>query len=244
VRWHRPRPLAWTSVVVLVALLVLAGCGGKAPSGGGGGGSEGGELTLWTHNAGNPQELGVVKQIVNDYNASQTKNQVKIQAFPQATYNDAVTAAATARKLPCILDVDAELSEAIRQRLEAGPSSFHVLVPNTRAGDLASRVARSAPLAPTVGDAAFDVQATEHAQHRLGQLLRDLRELGADVDGELGDEDALKAATEVLERQQFDEIILSTLPQPISRWLGMDLPHRLHRHSGLPVTTITTKRVI
>ena len=95
--------------MVLVAALVLAGCGGRAPSGGAGGGSEGGELTLWTHNAGNPQELGVVKQIVSDYNASQTKNKVKIQAFPQATYNDAVTAAATAKKLPCILDVDAPI---------------------------------------------------------------------------------------------------------------------------------------
>jgi hypothetical protein len=138
---------------------------------------------------------------------------------------------------------EAELSEAIRQRLEAGPSSFYVLVPNTRSGDLASRLARGAPLAPAVGDATFDTQATEHAQHRLGQLLNDLRGLGADVDGELGDQDPLKAATDLLERRQFDEIILSTLPQPISRWLGMDLPHRLHRHSGLPVTTITTKRV-
>jgi GABA permease len=137
-----------------------------------------------------------------------------------------------------------ELTEAIRERLEAGPGSVYVLVPNTRSGDLASRVARSAPLAPAVGEATVDTMATEHAQHRLGQLMDDLRELGADVEGGLGDEDPLKAATELLERQQFDEIILSTLPQPVSRWLGMDLPHRLHRHSGLPVTTIITQRVI
>jgi multiple sugar transport system substrate-binding protein len=109
VRWHRPRPLAWTSVVALVAVLVLAGCGGKAPSGGGGGTGEGGELTLWTHNAGNKEELAIVNQIVSDYNASQTKNKVKVQAFPQAAYNDAVTAAATSRKLPCILDMDAPI---------------------------------------------------------------------------------------------------------------------------------------
>ena len=108
-RWHRPRPLAWTSVVALVAVLVLAGCGGKAPSGGGGGTGEGGELTLWTHNAGNKEELAIVNQIVKDYNASQTKNQVKVQAFPQAAYNDAVTAAATSKKLPCILDIDAPI---------------------------------------------------------------------------------------------------------------------------------------
>jgi multiple sugar transport system substrate-binding protein len=109
VRWRRPRPLAWASVVALVAVVVLAGCGGRAPSGGGGGGGEGGELTLWTHNAGNKEELAIVKQVVNDYNASQTKNQVKVQAFPQAAYNDAVTAAATSKKLPCILDIDAPI---------------------------------------------------------------------------------------------------------------------------------------
>jgi hypothetical protein len=139
---------------------------------------------------------------------------------------------------------EAELTEAIRQRLEQGPSSFYVLVPNTGAGDLAARIARGAPIAPAAGDATIDSLATEHAQHRLGQLLDDLRGLGADVDGDLGDADPLKAAAELLERQQFDEVILSTLPQPISRWLGMDLPHRLQRHCGLPVTTIITKRVV
>jgi multiple sugar transport system substrate-binding protein len=64
---------------------------------------------MWTHNAGNKEELAIVNQIVKDYNASQTKNQVKVQAFPQAAYNDAVTAAATAKKLPCILDIDAPI---------------------------------------------------------------------------------------------------------------------------------------
>jgi multiple sugar transport system substrate-binding protein len=81
---------------------LLVGCGGST-----GGSGQDGALTLWTHNAGNPDELAVVNQIVADYNASQTKNKVKVQAFPQASYNDAVVAAATARKLPCILDTDA-----------------------------------------------------------------------------------------------------------------------------------------
>jgi hypothetical protein len=137
---------------------------------------------------------------------------------------------------------ESELAEEIRQRVEAGPSSFYVLVPNTSAGDLAARVASSIPIAPAAS-LPTDDQATAHAQHRLGQLLRDLRELGAQADGGLGDADPLKAAGELLERREFDEIILSTLPQPVSRWLGMDLPHRLQRRYGLPVTTITSKRV-
>ena len=99
---------AWAVVAASAAGLLLAGCGKASSSGGSGGGADtGGEITLWTHNAGNPQELGVVNQIVKDFNASQTKYQIKVQAFPQASYNDSVVAAATAKKLPCILDTDA-----------------------------------------------------------------------------------------------------------------------------------------
>jgi hypothetical protein len=139
---------------------------------------------------------------------------------------------------------EAELTEAIRERQQAGPSSFHVVVPNTDHGDLAARIFRGAPVAPGAGDATADQQATAHAQHRLGQLLADLRGVGAEVEGDIGDADPLKAMTDVLDGRQFDEIILSTLPQRVSRWLAMDLPHRLERHSGLPVTTITTQRVV
>ena len=57
------------------------------------------------HNAGNKAELGAITAIVNDYNASQSKYKVKIQAFPQDSYNQSVVAAA-ASKLPCILDID------------------------------------------------------------------------------------------------------------------------------------------
>jgi multiple sugar transport system substrate-binding protein len=61
---------------------------------------------MWTHNAGNANELASITKIVDDYNASQTKYKVKIQAFPQDSYNKSVVAAAAAKKLPCILDID------------------------------------------------------------------------------------------------------------------------------------------
>ena len=139
---------------------------------------------------------------------------------------------------------EAELTEAIRRRMESGPSSFFVLVPNTDHGELAARISRSAPLGESVADATADHLATEHAQHRLGQLLHDLENLGAEADGDIGEADPIAAVDNLLATREFDEIILSTLPEHISKWLGRDLPHRLHRHSGLPVTTITTRRVL
>ncbi|HEY5834833.1 extracellular solute-binding protein [Streptomyces sp.] len=98
------RRLAAASSAVLTAAALLAGCG----SGGGGGasGADGDTLTLWTHNAGNAAEYKVVQRIVKDFNAGQSKYRVRIQAFPQGSYNDAVVAAASAGKLPCVLDSD------------------------------------------------------------------------------------------------------------------------------------------
>jgi len=63
-------------------------------------------MTLWTHNGGNDVELAVNKKVVADFNASQDEYRVKLQSFPQDSYNSAVTAAAAANKLPCILDID------------------------------------------------------------------------------------------------------------------------------------------
>lgn len=44
--------------------------------------------------------------IIEDFNASQQHWRVGLQEFPQAAYNDSVTAAALSNKLPDTLDVD------------------------------------------------------------------------------------------------------------------------------------------
>jgi GABA permease len=41
---------------------------------------------------------------------------------------------------------------------------------------------------------------------------------------------------------EFDEVIVSTLPRRVSRWLQSDLPHRVERRYDVPVTTVTSKR--
>ncbi len=97
------RRLATASLAVAMGATLLAGCGKGGSSSSS---ASDGTLTLWTHNAGNAAELGAITAIVNDYNASQKTYKVVIQAFPQTSYNQSVVAAATAKKLPCILDSD------------------------------------------------------------------------------------------------------------------------------------------
>jgi len=79
------------------------------------------------------------------------------------------------------------------------------------------------------------------ARQRLHQELLRLRRLGAEVDGEVGEADPVAAIKEVLGSQPVDEIILSTLPQRRSRWLARDLPRRVQRDFGLPVTHVVAE---
>src|SRR5215212_6756903 len=43
-------------------------------------------LTLWTHSAGNAEELTLLKQEIADFNKAQNQYQVIYQAFPQGSY--------------------------------------------------------------------------------------------------------------------------------------------------------------
>jgi hypothetical protein len=125
------------------------------------------------------------------------------------------------------------LRRAVRRRIRRGACSFHLLVP------------AAAPTGPwDAAMAAYEGEVPEgegslaEARARLQFELEWLRAAGADVDGEIGDPDPITAVNAVLARQPFDEIILSTLPAGISRWLKADLPHRLARHVNVPVVAI------
>jgi multiple sugar transport system substrate-binding protein len=87
--------------VVLMGL--LAGCGGSSATTTSGGTTT---INLWTHSAGNPQEMGALQKEVATFNASQSQYKVVIQSFPQGSYNTSVSAAALAHKLPCLMDMD------------------------------------------------------------------------------------------------------------------------------------------
>jgi len=100
------RRLAAASLAA-VSILALAACSGTTTSAESTGADGKVTIDLWTHNGGNDAELVVDQKIVDDFNASQTQYAVKLTSFPQASYNDAVVAAATAKKLPCVVDIDA-----------------------------------------------------------------------------------------------------------------------------------------
>jgi hypothetical protein len=79
------------------------------------------------------------------------------------------------------------------------------------------------------------------AKSSLDTELHRLREIGATADGAVGDPDPMKAIEKTLAQQRFDEIILSTLPRGISRWLAWDLPHRVRARTDVPLTVITSR---
>ena len=130
-----------------------------------------------------------------------------------------------------------QLLGEVRRRMATEPSSFYVVVPNTRPTDM-RMPGEPLPSSSGASESEAEHRATLTAQARLRQALAQLRAEGADGQGSIGDAEPLTAIADVLAEQQFDEIIISTLPGGISRWLGMDLPHRAERKFNLPVTTV------
>ena len=64
---------------------------------------------------------------------------------------------------------------------------------------------------------------------------------GHPVHGVIGDSDPFVAIREVIASGGIDEIIISTLPVRVSRWLRRDLPHRVQEF-GLPITVLTAQQ--
>lgn len=123
------------------------------------------------------------------------------------------------------------LIDALRERTGGGDAEFFVVVPATPLLD--QGLAEGLGAGPSPGERAYALAA-----QRLARALDWIRSLGAPADGEVGDADALEAVREALGRFAADEVLVSTLPLGISRWLHTDLPSRIERESGLPVNHV------
>jgi hypothetical protein len=121
------------------------------------------------------------------------------------------------------------LLDAVRGRAARGPARFRVLVPNPAAAEWH-------PGHPERHD------KVTRAEHDLADALPAIAEAaGTPVEGAVSiRHDPMDAIEESITRAAFDEIILSSVPHRVSRWLHVDLPHRV-THLGLPVTTITAE---
>ena len=119
------------------------------------------------------------------------------------------------------------LLEAVAARAAAGPAKFTLLVPRAARG--LHRV--------------VDPEDTDDAEAQtVLELAIPLLEeaAGGPVEGKIGDPNPCDAIHDAVNLDGYDEIIISTLPARVSKWLRLNLPAKL-KPLGLPITTVTAK---
>jgi hypothetical protein len=111
-----------------------------------------------------------------------------------------------------------ELRSVLVMRAQRASAAFTLIIPATPFGG---------------GRAAARAQLTDALEH--------LRAAGLEVDGSVGAGDPISAVSDVWDPKRFDEIIVSTLPMRLSKWLNAGLPDRVQRLTGAPVTHVVSQ---
>jgi hypothetical protein len=111
-----------------------------------------------------------------------------------------------------------ELIEALKAQVQKGPAEFTLIVPATPFGG-----------------------GREAAREKLNDALEQLRAAGVEATGSVGDSDPLIAVTEAWDPKAYDEIIVSTLPMRVSKWLHAGLPERIGKLTGCQVTHVVSE---
>ena len=108
------------------------------------------------------------------------------------------------------------LIDHVKQLVRDRPSTFSLLIP--------------------------DAPKSEHTDWTMELALPLLeRAAGGPVEGLTGEEDPFEAIRRAVDEGNYDEIVISTLPRRVSKWLRRDLPSRV-QSLGLPVTVVTPDR--
>ena len=105
-----------------------------------------------------------------------------------------------------------ELRDALVARAGSGPVELTLLVPAPSLAAEAAGLIRAA--------------------------VERLRHAGLDVAGQLGEADPYGAVREIWDPAEYDEIVVATLAPERSHWLRVDVPARIARLTGVPVTTV------
>jgi uncharacterized membrane-anchored protein len=115
---------------------------------------------------------------------------------------------------------------AVRERAAAGPARFFVLVPDPE----------HLPFDRVASDTSDSDRALARVLPRFGETA------GTEVGGRVANSpNAYDDIVEELERGNYREIILETVPSHVSHWLHVDLPDRV-AGLGYPVTTVAATR--
>jgi len=120
-----------------------------------------------------------------------------------------------------------QLLACVRERAAKGPCEFTLLVPNTTHG------------LHKVVDPEDQSQGEAEAVIELAVPLLE-EAAGGEVDAMIGVPEPLAAIQDAVNLHGFDELIISTLPTRVSKWLKLDLPSKA-AGLGLPVTTVTAR---
>lgn len=152
----------------------------------------------------------------------------------------------------------AELEQVIHERIRQGQGRFYILVPSIDPDQEATdwprgfESAEAAEAAEATSDEARQAvddavrrrermvgQAHVRAERRLGRMADKIEAAGGEATGEVGGPDPAAAVEAVLTREAFTEVIISTLPAGLSRWLKTDdLPANVSRMTDTPVTVV------
>jgi hypothetical protein len=116
------------------------------------------------------------------------------------------------------------LMDAVQARARRGPAKFHLVVPQRPHG-----------MHKYVDPQDDGLEAAEAV---LADALPKLSQFaGSEVTGSVGDPEPLMAMHDAVNLGNYDEIIISTLPRRVSKWLRLDLVSKA-RGLGLPVTHV------
>lgn len=132
-----------------------------------------------------------------------------------------------------------ELIAAVLVRNAAGECSFRILVPATPLNRQEQALRHSEHPGAVFGESG-PVAVGRMRLHQAQALLADAN---IEAPGDVGDPDPYKAVVTAAEYGHVDEVIMGTLPDRRSHWITRDVPGRLRRRLGVPVTHVETGRI-